>query len=101
MRFLINEQSIKFSQEAEELKVLKEKLKEYSRRLQGTIEKLEGKNYYLKKESRVLRRLVRNYQGQVRILKGFTLIVFILGQLIVELYLLGFFDGNNACVTIF
>jgi len=79
LRFLINEQSIKFSQEAEELKVLKEKLKEYSRRLQGTIEKLEGKNYYLKKESRVLRRLVRNYQGQVRVLEDFILIIFILG----------------------
>ncbi len=33
LRFLINEQSIKLSQEAEELKVSKEKLEEYTERL--------------------------------------------------------------------
>ena len=63
LRFLINKQSINLSQEAEELKVLKEKLEEYSRKLQGTVEKLEGKNYYLKREDRVLRGLVGDYQG--------------------------------------
>ncbi len=101
LRFLINEQSIKLSQEAKELKVSKEKLKEHSNRLQGTVEELEGKNYYLKKKGRVLRGFVGDYQGQIRILKGFALIVFILGQLVVRLYLLDLFDGNNACVTIF
>ncbi len=101
LRFLINEQSIKLSQEAKELKVSKEKLKEHSNRLQGTVEELEGKNYYLKKKGRVLRGYVGDYQGQNRILKGFALIVFILGQLVVRLYLLDLFDGNNACVTIF
>ena len=43
LRFLINERSIKISQEAEELKVSKEKLDEHIRRLQGTIEELERK----------------------------------------------------------
>ena len=33
LRFLINERSIKLSQEAEELKMSKEKLEEYTRRL--------------------------------------------------------------------
>ena len=33
LRFLINEQSIKLSQEVEELKILKEKLKKYTGRL--------------------------------------------------------------------
>ncbi len=101
LRFLVNERSIKLSQEAEKLKVSKEKLEEHSKRLQGTIEELEGKNYYLEKEGRVLRRIIGDYQGQVRILKGFALMVFILRQLMVGLYLLGLFDGNNACITIF
>ncbi len=79
LRFLINERSIKLSQEAEELKISKEKLKEHSRRLQGTVEELGGKNYYLEREGKVLRRLVGNYQSQVRILEGFALMVFILG----------------------
>jgi len=48
-----------------------------------------------------LRGLVEDYQDQVRILKGFALIVFILRQLIVGLYFLGLFDDNNAYVTIF
>ena len=48
LRFLINEQSIKLSQEAEELKVLKEKLKEHIRRLQEIVEELGKKNYHLK-----------------------------------------------------
>ncbi len=55
---MINERSIKLSQEVEELKVSKEKLEEYTRRLQGTVEELEKKNYYLEQESRVLRELV-------------------------------------------
>ena len=101
LRFLVNEQSIKFSQEAEKLKVSKEKLEEYSKRLQGTIKELGGKNYYLERKGRVLRRIIEDYQGQVRILEGFTLMVFILKQLMVGLYFLGLFDGNNACVTIF
>src|SRR6266540_1837921 len=100
LRFLINERSIKISQEVEELKVSKEKLNEHARRLQGTVEELGRKNYYLERESRVLRGLVGDYEGQNRFLKGFALMVFILGQLVVELYLLGLFDGNNACVTI-
>ncbi len=100
-RFLVNKQSIKLSQETEKLKVLKEKLEEHLRRLQGTIEELEGKNYYLERKGRVLRRIIEDYQGQVRILEGFTLMVFILKQLMVGLYFLGLFDGNNACVTIF
>ena len=43
LRFLINERSIKISQEAEELKVSKEKLDEHTRRLQGTVEELGRK----------------------------------------------------------
>src|SRR6266498_714863 len=101
LRFLINKRSIKISQEAEELKVSKEKLDEHARRLQGTVEELERKNYYLGREGRVLRRLVGDYQDRNRFLEGFALMVFILGQLIVGLYLLGLFDGNNICVIIF
>ncbi len=41
LRFLINEWSIKLSQEVEKLKVSKKKLKEYIRRLQRTVEELE------------------------------------------------------------
>ncbi len=76
-------------------------MEEHSRRLQGTIAELEGKNYYLERRGRVLRRIIEDYQGQVRILEGFALMIFILEQLMVGLYLLGLFDGNNACVTIF
>src|SRR6266542_173185 len=101
LRFLINERSIKLSQEAEKLKISKEKLEEHTGRLQGTVKELERRNYYLGQEGLVLRERVRDYQGQNRVLEGFVLIVFILRQLIVGLYLLGLFDGNNACVTIF
>src|SRR6266498_3602062 len=100
LRFLINERSIKLSQEAEELKISKEKLEEHTGRLQRTVEELGRRNYYLKQEGLILRRRVRDYQDQNRVLKGFVLIVFMLGQLIVGLYLLGLFDSNNACVTI-
>ena len=62
---------------------------------------MKKENYYLGREGKVLKKLVRDYQGQIRILEGFALMVFILGQLVVGLYLLGLFDGNNACVTIF
>src|SRR6266508_2977760 len=62
LRFLINERSIKLSQEAEELKISKEKLEKHTRRLQGTVEKLRRKNYYLEQKDRVLRGLVRDYQ---------------------------------------
>jgi len=79
LRFLINEWSIKLLQEAEELKVSKEKLKEYSKKLQGIVKILGRKNYYLEREGKVLRRLIRNYQGQVRVLEDFILIIFILG----------------------
>ena len=61
MRFLINEWSIKLSQKAEELKVSKKKLEEYARRLQGTVKELKRKNYYLEREDRILRELVKNY----------------------------------------
>src|SRR6266540_5392608 len=101
LRFLINERSIKLSQEAEELKISKEKLEGHIGRLQGTVEELERRNYYLGQKGLVLRGCVRDYQGQNRVLEGFALMVFMLGQLIVGLYLLGLFDGNNACVTIF
>ena len=101
LRFLINERSIKLSQEAEELKISKEKLKEHTGRLQGTVEELGRRNYDLERKGRVLRGLVGNYEGWNRFLKGFVLIVFILGQLVVGLYLLGLFDSNNVCVIIF
>ncbi len=65
------------------------------------MKELGRKNYYLEQEGRVLRGLVEDYQGQNRILEGFALMVFMLGQLIVGLYLLSLFDGNNACVIIF
>ena len=61
LRFLVNERSIKLSQEAEKLKVSKEKLEEHSKRLQGTIEELRGKNYYLKRKDRILRRIIEDY----------------------------------------
>src|SRR6266542_1991970 len=59
LRFLINERSIKILQEAEELKMSKEKLDEHARRLQGTVEELGRKNYYLGRKSRGLRGLVK------------------------------------------
>ena len=65
------------------------------------MEELGRRNYYLGQEGRVLRGRIRDYQGQNRVLEGFALMVFMLGQLIVGLYLLGLFDGNNACVIIF
>src|SRR6266498_502812 len=101
LRFLVNERSIKLSQEAEKSTVSKEKLEEHARRLQEIVEELGRKNYYLGREGRVLRGLVGDYEGRNRFLEGFALMVFILGQLVVGLYLLGLFDGNNACVTIF
>jgi len=101
LRFLVNERSMKLSQEAEKSTVSKEKLEEHARKLQGTVEELGRKNYYLGREGRVLRGLVGDYEGRNRFLEGFALMVFILGQLVVGLYLLGLFDGNNACVTIF
>src|SRR6266542_3458035 len=87
LRFLINERSIKISQEAEELKVSKEKLDEHARRLQGMVEELGRKNYYLGREATVSRGFVRNYQDRNRFLEGFVLMVFILGQLVIGLYL--------------
>src|SRR6266498_4469405 len=39
--------------------ISKKKLKEHSKRLQGTIVKLEEKNYYLKREGRVLKRIIK------------------------------------------
>src|SRR6266542_1124007 len=99
LRFLINERSIKLLQKAEELKISKEKLEEYTERLQRIMEELRRRNYYLGQEGRVLRGLVGDYKDKKRVLEGFALMVFILGQLIVGLYLLGLFDGNNACVT--
>ncbi len=65
------------------------------------MKELEKRNYYLEQEGRVLKELIGDYQDQNRVLEGFILMVFMLGQLIVELYLLGLFDDNNACVTIF
>src|SRR6266542_2107885 len=101
LRFLVNERSIKLSQEAEKSTVSKEKLEEYARKLQGTVKELGRRNYDLEREGRVLKGLVGDYQGRNRFLEGFALMVFILGQLVIGLYLLGLFDGNNACVTIF
>src|SRR6266496_1248611 len=60
LRFLINERSIKLSQEAEELKILKEKLEEHTGKLQGTVKELERKNYYLGQESLILKGHVRD-----------------------------------------
>src|SRR6266540_3303119 len=101
LRFLVNERSIKLSQKAEKSIVSKEKLEEHVRKLQETIEELGRRNYDLGREGRVLRRLIGNYQGRNKFLEGFALIVFILGQLVVGLYLLGLFNGDNVCVTIF
>ncbi len=97
----MNEWSIKLSQEAEKSIVLKERLEKHIKKLQKTVKKLERRDYNLEREDRVLRELVGDYKGQNKFLKGFILIMFILGQLVVGLYLLGFFDGNNVCVTIF
>ncbi len=101
LRFLVNEQNIKLSQEAEKLTVSKEKLKEYTRRLQRIIEELKRRNYNLRRRGEILKKLVGNYQDWNRFLKGFALMIFILGQLVVRLYLLDFFDGNDTYVTIF
>src|SRR6266542_1298792 len=101
LRFLINERNIKLSQEAEELKVSKEKLEEHTGRFQKTVKELRKRNYYLGQESRILKGLVEDYQDQNRILESFALMVFMLEQLIVGLYLLDLFDSNNTCVTIF
>ena len=65
------------------------------------MKELERKNYYLGRKDRVLKGLIRDYQDQNRFLKGFALMMFILSQLVVRLYLLGLFDSNDICVTIF
>ncbi len=88
-------------QEVKKLETSKKKLKEHTEKLQETIKRLGRKNYYLGREGKVLRGLVGNYQSQIKILKGFALMGCILEQLVVGLYLLGLFDGNNACVIIF
>ena len=54
----MNKRSIKLLQEAEKSTVSKEKLEEHARKLQGTVEELGRKNYYLGREGRVLRGLV-------------------------------------------
>jgi len=66
-----------------------------------TVKELERKNYYLKRENKILRKFVKNYQGWSRVLKGFILIIFILKQLVIRLYLLDFFDNNNTYIIIF
>jgi len=101
LRFLINERSITLSQEVEKLETSKKKLEEHAEKLQRIVEDLERENYYLEKKSRVLRGLVEDYQDQSRALEDCILMVFILGKLVVGLYLLGFFDGNDSCVTVF
>ncbi len=74
---------------------------EYAKKLQETVKKLGRENYYLERKGKVLRRFVRNYQDQVKVLGSFALMMFILEQLVIELYLLSLFDSNNTCVTIF
>ena len=101
LRFLINKRSINLSQEVKKLKTSKKKLEEYTEKLQRTVENLGRENYDLERKSRILRGLVGDYQDRSRALEGFILIVFILGQLVVRLYLLGFFDDNDSCVTVF
>ena len=49
------------------------------RKITGSVEELGRRNYYLGQEGRVLRGHVRDYQGQNRVLKGFALMVFMLG----------------------
>ena len=68
-------------------------MEEYIRKLQEIVEELGRRNYNLGRKNRVLRGLVGDYEDQNRILKGFALMVFIFGQLVVELYLLGLFDS--------
>src|SRR6266498_2718149 len=63
LRFLVNERSMKLSQEVEKLTVSKEKLEEHARKLQGTVEELGRKNYYLERDGRILKGLVEDYQG--------------------------------------
>src|SRR6266542_6450835 len=101
LRFLINKRSITVSKEVEKLETSKKKLEEYVEKLQGTVENLKRENYYLEKESRVLRGLIEDYQDWSRTLEGFVLMVFILEQLVIGLYLLDFFDGNNNYVIVF
>ena len=49
------------SQEIEKLETSKKKLEEYAEKLQGIVKELKRENYYLRKESRVLKGLVGNY----------------------------------------
>ncbi len=69
--------------------------------MQKNYKKLSRRNYYLERENRILRRFVENYQNQSRTLESFILIIFILRQLVIGLYLLNFFNSNNAYITIF
>src|SRR6266540_4138270 len=58
LRFLVNERSIKLSQETEKSIVSKEKLEEHARKLQGTDKELGKRNYNLGRKGKVLRGLV-------------------------------------------
>src|SRR6266540_6181436 len=69
LRFLVNERSIKLSQEANKSTVSKEKLEEHARKLQGTVEELRRRNYDLRRKGRVLRGLVGDYQDRNRFLE--------------------------------
>ncbi len=62
---------------------------------------MERRNYNLEKKNRILKEFIRDYQSQNKFLKGFTLMMFILDQLVIGLYLLRFFDKNDVCVIIF
>ncbi len=62
---------------------------------------MKKKNYHLKRKKRILKGLIGNYQGQNKVLKRFILIVFILEQLVIELYFLSLFNKNDIYIIIF
>ncbi len=51
------------SQEVEKLEISKKKLKEHAEKLQRIVKELKRENYYLGREDRILKGLVRNYQS--------------------------------------
>src|SRR6266542_3754751 len=59
LRFLVNEQSIKLSQEVEKSIVSKEKLEKHARKLQGIVKELGRRNYNLGRKSKILLEIMK------------------------------------------
>ncbi len=63
LRFFINKRSITLSQKVKKLETSKKKLEEHVEKLQEIVEELGRENYYLEREGKILRGLIRDYQG--------------------------------------